>query len=162
MAKKNKPLDVFRKVNMHGGNPAPCWEYEGTIDKERPYFWLDGRKWLAYRLVFNLYNKEEIKKDEVVRHTCDNGAAPICCCNPHHLVRGTHTENMNDMKTRERHGLTHHAVRAIRQVLSGGEQTHKQIAKNFGVSRETITAINNDRVYSHVEDEEDGDKKEES
>ena len=155
MAKKNKPLDIFKKVNMHGGDPSCCWNYEGTIDKGRPYFWLNGRKWLAYRLVFNLYNEEDLGDHELVRHTCDNGDAPICCCNPHHLIRGTHQENMNDMKERERHGLTHHAVRAIRKLLTEHKLTQAEIAMNFGVSRETITAINNGRVYSHVGDEED-------
>lgn len=157
MAKKNKPLDVFRKINMHGGDPSCCWEYEGTIDKGRPYFWLHGKKTIAYRLVFNLFNTEEIKPDEVVRHTCDNGEAPVCCCNPHHLERGSHQENMDDMKTRERHGLPHHAVKSIRRVLQSGHRTHADIAKDFGVSRETITAINNDRVYAHVDKEDKGE-----
>jgi DNA-binding CsgD family transcriptional regulator len=56
---------------------------------------------------------------------------------------------MNDMKTRQRHGLTHHAVRAISKLIEEGV-SQKEIAERFGVSRETISAIKNFRVYGHV------------
>ena len=59
---------------------------------------------------------------------------------------------MDDMKQRQRHGLTHHAVRAIRRLLATGH-TQQEIADNFGVSRETVSAIANDRLYQHVKDD---------
>lgn len=63
---------------------------------------------------------------------------------------------MNDMKDRERHGLPHNTVRAIR-VLLIEDTTHADIAKRFGVSRQLITEINRDKVYKHVKEKEHED-----
>jgi len=152
--KKNKGVDVFTKINMHGGDQSVCWEGMGcTIDKGRPYIFINGKKWLAYRLVYNLCNEVPVKDDEVIRHTCDNGEAPIACCNPAHLITGTHQQNMDDMTERSRHGQSHHVIKNIRKLLAEG-RTHKSIAELYGMSRENITAINNDRSYKHLGGEE--------
>lgn len=67
------------------------------------------------------------------------------------------------MKTRQRHGLPHNTVRVIKRLLKEGRM-HKEIAELYGVSRELITAINNERLYSHVslEEEEKGELSDES
>jgi hypothetical protein len=54
-----------------------------------------GRTQSAHRLVFYLANGY---KPIVVRHTCDT---PLCC-NPRHLIGGTHADNTNDMISRNR------------------------------------------------------------
>lgn len=152
--KKNKDIDVFQHMDTHGGDMSVCWEWQGQIKGEegnrRPYFTLDSKKQLVYRIVFNLFHPDEpLQENEVVRHTCDNSI----CCNPTHLLRGSHTENMADMRERERHGLTHHAVRAIRKLLADAIP-QKLIAERFGVSRETVSAIKNKRVYKEVNDDD--------
>ena len=139
---------------MHEGDSSVCWEWEGTVDKDRPYFTVNGKKWIAYRLVFNLMNKDELRSNEVVRHTCDNGAAPICCCNPAHLQRGSHQDNMDDMTSHQRHGMPHHVVKNIKKLLEEG-RTHQSIADLYGCSRENVTAINNSRSYTHLGDDDD-------
>lgn len=154
MARKNRDIDVFRQIDMHHGDVSVCWEFIGQIKgvdgNERPYFSYGGKKYFAYRVVFDLFHPDNpLEKDEVVRHTCDNSI----CCNPTHLERGTHQENMDDMKKRERHGLPHHTVRAIRTLLATGD-THASIAEKFGVSRETVSAISQRRIYKEVEDNE--------
>jgi DNA-binding XRE family transcriptional regulator len=58
------------------------------------------------------------------------------------------------MNERERHGLPHNAIRAIRKLLGEGV-AQQEIASRFGVSRETISAIATQRVYSHVPDKAD-------
>jgi len=60
-------------------------------------------------------------------------------------------QNSNDMKERERHGLPHNSVKAIKRLLQQGRQ-HNDIADLYGVSRELITAIANGRVYQHVKE----------
>jgi hypothetical protein len=154
MPKRNEPIDVFQLIETRG--PDECWNWKGrSISKDRPYFHLNGSKVVAYRVVFDLMNPEKLKPDEVVRHKCDN---PMCC-NPAHLERGTHVQNMQDMVDRDRHGLPKTVVRAIRRLLEEG-RTHKAIADLYGVSRETVTAINNDRVHTHEEDYEASHDKE--
>ena len=110
------------------------------------------KKWLSYALVYSLTYLSEnsnqpvyIEKGKVVRHKCDNQI----CCNPHHLELGSHQENMNDMKERERHGLPHNTVKAIRQSAENGT-LHKDIAELYGISPENVSAIVTRRSYNHV------------
>lgn len=158
--KSNKATDVFRYINMHNGDTDVCWEWTGALGgrDNRPYFSCEGQKWLGYRLVYTLYHGP-LEKGQVVRHKCDNKL----CCNPHHLESGTHQDNMNDMKERERHGLPHHTVKAIKRILASKaegvtDETHAEIAERFGVSRQTIGAINEGRVYQHVKVETHDDE----
>lgn len=145
----NKPTDVFKYVDMSGGADA-CWPFTGkTNNKNRPYFTCGGKKHLVYRLVYELVTGEQIG-DRIFRHSCDNEI----CCNPKHGVLGDHQENMNDMKERERHGLPHHTVRAIRKLGDAGI-THGVIASRFGIGRSTVTEIINRDNYKHVKDVED-------
>lgn len=148
----NKPTDVFKYIDMHGGNPEPCWEWKrhakGGGRDNRPYFDVQGKKYLVYRLVWMLYKGKDFLPDNIMlRHKCDNPR----CCNPHHVEEGTHQENMDDMKVRERHGLTHHAVRAIRKLLANGESC-ASVARKFGVSRTNISAIKRGLTYQHVKE----------
>lgn len=150
----NRKTDVFKYINMHEGNKLVCWEWKreakGGGRDNRPYFDVDGVKHLAYRLVYELTFGTKIPPNTMLLHSCDNQR----CCNPWHVRPGEHVENMDDMKTRERHGLPHHAVKAIRRLLTEGKLTQKEIAQNFGVSRETISAIKRGIVYKHLLEEE--------
>lgn len=150
MRSKNIPTDVFKHINMNGGDVTRCWEWTASVPSNgRPQFQVDGRRILAYRLVYSLYTGEELDRSVVIRHKCDN---PLCC-NPHHLETGSHQDNMDDMKQRERHGLPHHVVRAVRRLRADGVP-QKDVAKRFGVSRETISGIDTGRYYSHVVNED--------
>jgi hypothetical protein len=124
VTRRNQPHDIFRLINMSGG-PDTCWPFKGKLNsKGRPYFTVDGEKFLAYR------------------------------CNPKHIVPGDHQANMNDMKERERHGMPHHVVRAIRKLATKG-MTHQEIADLYGKGRSTITEVLTDVNYTHVKDEDD-------
>jgi len=149
MARKNTPEMVFTKIDMHGGDVSVCWEWKGKVNASdgRPYFTVDNSRRPAYVYCLELFTGTIQKEDQVARHSCDN---PICC-NPHHLVFGTHQDNMDDMKERERHGLPKIVLRAIR-VLLGEGKTQQEIADLYGVSRETISAINTGR--NHIDKEE--------
>lgn len=145
----NKLTDVFKYIQM--GDANECWPYIGALNKEgRPYFTYKGKKLLAYRVSFELVSGEQLG-NRVARHTCDNES----CCNPYHIVPGTHQENMDDMKTRERHGLPHHTVRAIRKLIAAG-RTQVEIAELYGVSKTVVAEIATGKNYSHVKDQEDG------
>jgi predicted transcriptional regulator len=61
---------------------------------------------------------------------------------------------MNDMKERERHGLPHHTVRAIRKLGEVG-LSHKSIGDRFGIARSTVSEIIERKNYQHVGDKDD-------
>lgn len=56
-----------------------------------------GYSFLAHRVAWALYNNIE-PGQRVIRHSCDTPA----CCNPRHLIDGTHTDNTRDMNDRGR------------------------------------------------------------
>lgn len=142
--------DIWQAINMHGGDTTVCWEWLkgfcGRQDHRMPCVWIEGKNLYVPRVVYEqFYGKLPPARDEegnrlVLRHTCDNGRAPIGCCNPHHLIVGTHQDNMNDMATRDRHGLPSHAVRIIRRRLERGD-VGADIARDMGISRQAVSAI---------------------
>lgn len=95
-----KRIDRFwRKVDRAG--LGLCWPWRagrngggyGLFQGSVAY---RGYSFLAHRLVFWLtHGRDPIR---VVRHTCDNP----CCCNPAHLLEGTHADNAADMIARGR------------------------------------------------------------
>lgn len=144
----NDPVDVFKLISMTG--PDECWAWNGSWGgrsrERRPYFQAGGVRTMAYRVVWKLVSGADIPPGQMILHSCDNGGHPIGCCNPRHMSLGTHQQNMDDMTTRERHGLPRTAVTAIRRLLDRGD-TQQAIADLYGVSRETISAIATHRVY---------------
>lgn len=56
-----------------------------------------GYSFLAHRVAWALANEEE-PGDRIVRHSCDNPP----CCEPSHLLIGTHADNTADMIERGR------------------------------------------------------------
>ena len=93
-----------------------------------------------------------IPEDMVVRHKCDNPS----CINPEHLELGTHKENMKDKKERNRGKtcnrrgenntqakLTRKQVEEIRK----DKRIHREIAKDYNVSRQLIGKIKNNEIW---------------
>ena len=151
-----EPIDVFAQYDMTGG-PTACWPYIGSAwggrpNDQRPYFMSRGRRQVSYRWIYELYHGVVLRADQLILHSCDNGSWPIACGNVHHMRIGTTEENTMDMTSRQRHGLPHNVVRAIRKLLDDGDKTQEEIAATFGVSRETISAIATQRTYKHLKD----------
>lgn len=107
---------------------------------------------MAHRISFELYNAE-IPAGLLALHICDNRP----CVNPNHIVLGTNKANMYDMKRKHRAaaGERHHASRLtmeqahrIREAAQNFDYaTHGHIAKQFGVSRSTVTKIISGKAY---------------
>jgi hypothetical protein len=148
----NERADVFKHYDMSGGLDS-CWAWSGTTggraSEPRPYFQAEGKRYLAYRLVYELVHGVTLTKEEKLLHSCDNGSMPVGCGNPRHLRIGTTQDNSDDMKERDRHGLPAHVVSAIRRLLSQ-QRTQADIAELYGISRETVSAIATGRSHSHV------------
>jgi hypothetical protein len=155
MGRRNEYADVFRYIDMRPEPPLTCWLWTASVsDKGIPYFRVDGKNWVAYRLVYWLTHPEWdiLNRREFILHTCmDMNGKPVDdprCCNPDHLRPGTHMENMLDMMLRGRKGLTRPALADILDLhLKQPDLTHSQIASivshrhDQNVARQTVTDI---------------------
>lgn len=156
MGRANQKIDVFMHIDMSGG-PDACWPWKrgtggGTgKSKPRPYYQVDGEKHIAYRLVWELMTGETLTPDIFLCHTCDNSI----CCNPKHLQKGDNQSNMDEMVERDRHGLSHIAVRRIRFMLATQELTHAEIAELNETSKSTVGRIARGELHTHELDYND-------
>lgn len=118
----------------------------------------NGKRVKAYRASYEVHHGP-IPEGMVVRHSCDNPA----CINPEHLSLGTQADNVRDMFQRgrenkakgERTGkakLTDAQVREIRgryAPMTYGKGAHC-LAREFGVSKQTVQAILSGESWKHL------------
>jgi len=140
----------WENVNM----TETCWLWTGTIPQGYGTTYYGRAKIQAHRLSWILCGND-IPEGHIIRHKCRNKN----CVNPEHLETGTHAENQAD---RLRDGtstrgikhpqakLTEEQVRAIRTIYSAGNISQERLAKEYGVSRETISHIVQRRLWSHI------------
>lgn len=82
------------------GDEKDCWEWTGCIrSNDIPYgqFRWKRKLYLSHRFSYHLHYGD-LTDDWCVCHKCDNPR----CVNPHHLFKGTHTDNMRDMFAKNR------------------------------------------------------------
>lgn len=87
---------VSRRFWEHVDKSSGCWVWTGAIDQDgygRVRIGRRNRK--AHRVAYQLANGP-FPAHLIIRHTCDNPP----CCNPDHLLTGTHQDNMNDRRER--------------------------------------------------------------
>ena len=144
------------KVDRSGG-PDACWPWtahRGADGYGR--FQLGGKPRLAHRIAYLLAGGT-IPNDLEMRHSrkCVTNA----CCNPAHLVPGTHQENMDDVVAMGRSTagirhplakLTDEKVVIIRARRANGERA-TALAAEFGVSEKLIRDVTNGVGWRHVE-----------
>ena len=104
----------------------------------------------AHRLAYIVFIGP-IPDGQQARHQCHNAA----CCNPAHLLPGTHLDNRNDNRRDGLHvgseKLTAAQVAEIRRLLKLGTYTQGQIGALFGVTHSTIGYIKRGNTWVHVE-----------
>ena len=137
-------LSEFTDTTPGQGPSGECHEWTGSRVKRR-YGILSLRrsyhnKALAHRVAWEIANAEQVPAGLVVRHKCDNGF----CLNPDHLELGTHADNMQDVRDRNRssrHGkLTPEQREEIRSRRAAGEGI-QPLAQEFGVSHQNISYL---------------------
>ncbi len=145
-----KSLDDLRSYLSIPRDGHGCWVWNGGVDT-RGYGQLNwnGRTVRAHRVAYELMvgpiPRGTGYHGICVRHSCDNKL----CCNPDHLVLGTHADNMNDMKERGgRKGIgcgadNGRAKLTIAQVIAirADRRTLPPIAREYGVSSAQIQRI---------------------
>jgi hypothetical protein len=113
------------------------------------------RPQLAHRVSWRLY-RGEIPDGKHVLHKCDTPS----CVNPDHLFIGTDFENVHDMIRKgrmvigkRRKGSSHPMSKLTEdQALSIHRDVRKQreIADFYGISLDTVKAIHQGRLWSHL------------
>lgn len=137
----------WSKVNVKGKDECWLWtaaknhngygQFNNGVSNCRPHRWLWERE------------IGPIPNGTLLLHRCDNRA----CVNPNHLWLGTAQDNTDDMIVKGRHKfksiLTESDVYIIRERLAKGDM-HKDIAKDYNVSRATITDINTRKRWRYL------------
>jgi len=151
-------------------SPNDCWVFRGTPSKVYPKLVISGKQISAHRFSYELRHGP-IPDGLMVLHTCDCRS----CVNPSHLYVGTHQDNMNDMKYRnrsasgDRHGSRVHPdsrprgemvsrgvllveqVQSIRRLLLiPAHESDIRIAKQFSVTPATVWQIRTRRSWKHL------------
>ena len=132
-------LRAFLKPN------GECLEFTGGRVHAYGAFWMNGKNNRAHRAAFELHHGR--KPNGVVLHSCDN---PLCC-NPNHLSEGTQLDNMVDMvrKGRSLVGIKNPMCKLSAEDIEhirGSDMNVKDLAKLYGVTRQTITKWRNHNV----------------
>lgn len=132
-------------------NTCRCWEWQGArTSLGYGQFKLMGASSFAHRVAAQLAGAR-LGNDSVVMHACDNPS----CCNPTHLIVGTHASNVADRVAKDRSAkgsnngrskLTEQQVRAIR----ADKRTLTEVAKEYGVCIGTISLIRQRKIWQHV------------
>lgn len=159
---------LWSKIDRAAG-PDACWPWTGCrMQKGYGAVGYQGRTYNAHSLLFTLLDGP-LKPGDCVRHTCDNPP----CCNPAHLLRGSHHDNVRDAVERRlfKHGAEHYQttltadqVREIRRrhasrdvaTSHGHTAAHdpngmQSLAAEYGVSPTTIHAIVHRHTWKHLD-----------
>lgn len=163
---KHTAESFWAKVNRRG--EEECWNWTGyrNVGKHSGqcrYGRIDifGQKGVyVHRVAYFLARPGKLTLERgdglLVRHSCDN---PLCC-NPRHLVTGTHAQNVEDMLSRGRQTrytstdsprakLTAEDIFWIRMQKKYGA-TKKALAMLYEVSEATISGACYGRHYRDV------------
>ena len=148
---------------------GPCWLWTAQLFLSGyGRFTLAGKRERAHRVAWMLTNGA-IPEGLWVLHRCDN---PRCVNSERHLFLGTPADNAHDRDAKGRQGpprdwfadcperrprgdkhwrakLASSDVVLIRKRVASG-QSHRRIAREYGVDKSTVTRIAARRSWSHV------------
>lgn len=143
-------IPITFDINEHGCHI--CTSHK-TREGRYPKCVRNKKIWKISRLKY-LEHKGEIPKGLIIRHTCDNRM----CINPDHLILGTHKQNAEDRKLRNRNGdqngvknhmskLSEDQIKEIREI---NNLPTAKIAKIYNVSQTLISKIKRRKLWNHI------------
>lgn len=104
-----------------------CVYFDGYHDRDgygQFQFRFEGNKKniQAHRAAYIIHNNEDLTKEDVVMHVCDNPS----CINPSHLIKGTHNDNVQDRVIKNR------SATSIKGTWKGGRTRLDSAEKGKG------------------------------
>lgn len=112
-----------------------CWEWTRAKHRHGYGELRSGKSGVrASRVAYELW-KGKIPDGMEVMHKCDNPP----CCNPDHLVIGSHTENMRDAKAKGR--VNSKITQQMADRIRVDPRPYKLISEEYLVSAPTISMI---------------------
>lgn len=148
----------WKKVDQSAG-PDACWPWQGAITSHGyGCFSAGGGRVKGSHKVAYEFSKGPVPAGLQIMHTCDNRP----CCNPAHMGLGTLQANMADCHAKGRNvrgekswsaKLTDDQVREIRRTfkrISHRKSNIPQLARDYGVSIATVSAIVRGSIWRHV------------
>ena len=140
-----------------------CWEWTASLSTDGyGQLAINGRMFSAHRLSYMMNHPLTIDlleghREIFVCHRCDNPK----CVNPAHLFLGSGADNAKDREAKgrgnqqkgEKHGnskLTETQVREIRIKYATGGINQRQLALEYGISRQNIGDIINRKYWKHI------------
>lgn len=140
---------------------SECIKHIGCVDKDG-YGVVSGAEF-GHRYNIRAHRAAWMRKNGpitdglFVLHSCDTPS----CVNAEHLFLGTHQQNMDDRRRKERHSygeksnstpLTEDDVIWIRKCHDSGMMTLQDIGDIFGVGKTCIHKIAHRVTWAHIED----------
>lgn len=139
---------------IRSSSAEDCWLWDGATDKDGygVLYWL-GKVVRAHRLSLAVFLGEDIPSEVLVLHSCDNPR----CCNPQHLRKGTHADNVKDkisryrcsMPSGENHWkskITSQDADNIRALYAQGN-TQTSIAHRYSLAQSQVSRIVNGKAW---------------
>lgn len=118
-----------------------CWVWQRSVTSAGyGQITVDGKYWTTHRYVYTkVYG--EIQDNLIVRHMCHNTR----CCNPFHLVLGTHTDNYADSLVLHREANERRRKEWVVDGVKYG--TCRDVVNTLGMSFGTITKHTHNGVF---------------
>jgi hypothetical protein len=130
---------------------AGCWEYPSARSKDGYARYSEkGFPRQAHQAAY-LITRGKLAAGLCACHSCDNPA----CCRPSHLFAGTRVDNNRDCIAKDRHNRgerVHTAKLQPEQVVAirSDKRTRREIASQYLISMETVSAIRARRAWAHL------------
>lgn len=89
-------------------------------------------------------------KGMYVLHSCDNPR----CINPEHLRLGTHQDNMDDRRIRQRGGratakINFGVAERIRAEYATGDYSQRELAARYGIGQYIVSRVVNNKLWTY-------------